>query len=132
MDQKGNVIVVKKGTTGHQYASENLKYAKILVLDKEASCVLEVVQKKASAFIYDSMSVYQNHKRNPQSTKAILTPFKEEFWAIGIKKGNKELKQKVDQFIIDYQTKGGFEKLGDKFLSEEKKFFKANKIPFYF
>ncbi len=132
LDASKKIIVVKKGTTGHQYASKNLTLATIHVLDKESSCVLEVIQGKADAFIYDSMSVYQNHKRNLDTTKAILTPFKEEFWAIGIRKGNSELKKSVDEFLINFKQAKGFEVLGDKFLKEEKDYFQKNHIPFYF
>ena len=77
LNVKGRVIAVKKGTTGHQYAATALKQARLLVLDKESSGVLEVVQGKADAFIYDSLSVYQNHKRHPDTTRAVLEPFRE-------------------------------------------------------
>ena len=33
------------------------------ILDKEAACVLEVVQGKADAFIYDQLSVYTNWQK---------------------------------------------------------------------
>ena len=41
-DQAGKTIVVKRGTTGNIYASDKIKNAKVLVLDEEAACVLEV------------------------------------------------------------------------------------------
>jgi polar amino acid transport system substrate-binding protein len=63
-DQAGKVIVVKKGTTGNIYTSDKIKNAKVLVLDKEDACVLEVVQGKADAFIYDQISTYENWRRN--------------------------------------------------------------------
>src|ERR1700728_1277099 len=45
-DQTGRTIAVKQGTTGHVYATDNIKKARVLVLDKEDACVLEVVQGK--------------------------------------------------------------------------------------
>lgn len=86
LDIPGKTVAVKKGTTGHTYAMDHIKQAKVLVLDKESACVLEVVQGKADAFIYDQMSTYQNWKRNEDTTRPILKPFKEESWAIGIQK----------------------------------------------
>src|SRR6185369_16141609 len=71
LDKAGMTVAVKKGTTGHSYASKQLKHARILVLDKEAAAVLEVVQGKADAFIFDQMSTYSNWQRNPQTTRAI-------------------------------------------------------------
>ena len=125
-------FVVKKGTTGHQYAVANLKQARILVLDKEAAAVMEVVQGKADAFIYDSLSVYQNQKRQPNTTRALLRPFREETWAIGLRPGDTALLKQVNDFLQAFRAANGFEKLGDEFLPEEKAHFQAEGIPFYF
>ena len=59
--------------------------AQVLVLDTEAACVLEVVQGKADGFIYDQISTYENWRRNPETTRAILQPFQQESWAIGLR-----------------------------------------------
>ncbi|GFO58709.1 amino acid ABC transporter substrate-binding protein [Geomonas silvestris] len=130
-DQPGRAIAVKKGTTGHLYASNNLKKAKVLVLDKEAAAVLEVVQGKADAFIYDQMSTYQNFQRNRETTRPILKPFQTESWAIGLRKGNDELKAKVNRFLFEFRKTGGFGKLGDRYLKEEKDAFKQLGYPFF-
>ncbi|MEI6257397.1 MAG: transporter substrate-binding domain-containing protein [Planctomycetota bacterium] len=132
LDAAGRVIAVKKGTTGHQYASTALKRARLLVLDKESAAVLEVVQGKADAFIYDSLSVYQNQKRQPDTTRALLHPFREETWAVGFRPADTVLRDQVNAFLEKFRLDGGFEKLGDEFLPEEKAAFKAQGIPFYF
>ncbi|MDB6122816.1 MAG: amino acid transporter substrate-binding protein [Pedosphaera sp.] len=132
LNQPDKVIAVKKGTTGHTYAVANVKQAKVLVLDNEAACVLEVVQGKADAFIYDQMSTYQNWKRNEETTRPLLKPFKEESWAIGLQKGNAELIQKVNGFLKECQSKGGFEELGNHYLKEQKEAFRKLGYPFYF
>ena len=59
----------------------------VLVLDQENACVLEVVEGKADAFIYDQMSTYQNWLHHEDTTIALLKPFQEENWAIGVRKG---------------------------------------------
>ena len=132
LDAAGRTIAVKKGTTGHQYASTALKRARVLVLDKESAGVLEVTQGKADAFIYDSLSVYQNHKRHPNATRALLRPFREETWAVGLRTGDTKLREQINGFLKEFRAAGGFEKLGDEFLPEEKASFKAQGIPFYF
>lgn len=129
---KGRTIVVKKGTTGHLYAAKNLRDAKVLVLDKETACVLEVAQGKADAFIYDQMSVFSHWQRNKDTTRAVLTPFQEEQWAVGLRLGDDALREKVNAFIKSYREGGGFEKLGDKWLPEQKAEFKRLGIPFFF
>jgi polar amino acid transport system substrate-binding protein len=94
------------------------------VLDKESAAVLEVSQGKADAFIYDQMSTFQNWQRNKLTTRAVLEPFQQESWAVGIRKGNDELKKRVNAFIKEYRAKGGFEQLGDRYLKEMKGEFK--------
>ena len=131
LDKAGVKVAVKKGTTGHLYATAKLKNAEILVLDKESAAVLEVSQGKADAFIYDQMSTYQNWQRNKATTRAILEPFQKESWAVGIGKGNDELKSKVNAFIKDYRAKGGFEQLGDRYLKEMKDEFKRLGYTFF-
>jgi len=131
-DKPGRTIAVKKGTTGHAYAAAHIRNATVLVLDKEAACVLEVVQGKADAFIYDQMSVYKNWRRYPDRTKALLEPFQEESWAIGLRKGNERLGDRVNRFLAHFKKNGGFDRLADKYLSEQKEAFRRMGFPFYF
>lgn len=132
LDAPSRLIAVKQGTTGQLYATRNIKPEHLLVLDDEAACVLEVIQGKADGFIYDQMSVYQHWKRHQDTTRAILKPFQEESWAVGIRTGNKALLEKVNAFLEDFRAKGGFNELGDKYLKEQKDAFKQMDIPFYF
>ena len=131
LDQSGRTVAVKKGTTGHSFAARNIKQARLLVLDKESAAVLEVVQGKADAFIYDQMSTYQNWRRNQATTKALLVPFQKESWAVGVRKGNDALREKVNAFLKEFRAKGGFERLGDRYLKEQKEAFKRLGYPFY-
>ncbi len=124
LDKEGVKVAVKKGTTGHLYATNNLKKAQVLVLDKESAAVLEVAQGKADAFIYDQMSTYQNWQRNKETTRAILEPFQKESWAVGLRKGDDELKAGVNRFIKAYREEGGFEQLGERYFKEMKDEFK--------
>jgi len=132
IDQPGNTVVVRQGTTGEVFARKNLKNARLLTLDKESACVVEVVQGKAAAFIYDQMSVFQNNKRNPDTTRALLAPLQTESWAIALRPGDDALLTQVNAFLAKYRTAGGFDKLSERFLSEEKAAFAAQGIPFFF
>src|SRR5580765_102284 len=132
LDQPGRTMAVKLGTTGHAYATTKVKRAQIRVLEKEDACVLEVVQGKADAFIYDQMSTFKNWQRNPETTRPLLRPFQEESWSIGVSKGNAELLKKVNQFLKDFRAQGGFEELGNRYLAEQKEAFKKLGYPFYF
>jgi polar amino acid transport system substrate-binding protein len=131
-DQDGFKIAVKQGSTGQSYASKQLRKAKVLVLDKEDACVLEVVQGKAQAFIYDQMSIFKHWQQHQDATRALLKPFQEELWAIGIRKGRDDLKRQVNAFLAEFKSKGGFDRLGDKYLKEQKEAFQKLGISFYF
>lgn len=132
LDKPGMTVAVKKGTTGHTYAAGRIKNARLLVLDKESAAVLEVVQGKADAFIYDQISTYQNWKRNPDTTRALLDPFQKEQWGIALRKGDTRLTEQVNRFLKTFREQGGFERLGDRYLKEQKETFKEFKYPFYF
>ena len=132
LDQTGKIVTVKLGTTGHAYATKKVQRAQVRVLEQESTCVLEVVQGKADAFIYDQMSTFKNWQRHPDTTRAILKPFQEESWAIGVRKGNAELLEEINAFLKDFRGRGGFDELGDRYLKEQKEAFRQMAIPFYF
>lgn len=131
-DKPGMSIAVKQGTTGHLYAIDKIQNAQVLPLEKETAAVVEVTQGKADAFIYDQMSTFRNWQRHPETTRPILAPFKTEQWAIGIRKGNDSLRQSVNTFLSTFKAEGGFDKLGDRYLAEEKKAFLEMGYPFFF
>lgn len=134
LNQKGRKIAVKKGTTGHIYAMKELKNADLLVFDKENAAVLEVIQGKADGFLYDQLTIYKNYAKHKNTTIALLKPFQTspEYWGMAIKKGNTELKKKVDEFIKKAKSDGTFDKLSKKYLSEARATFDELGIEFFF
>ena len=132
VDQPGKSLAVRQGTTGEVWARANLKNAKIIALEKEASAVLEVVQGKADAFLYDQMSVWKNAREQAGTTRALLAPVKNENWAVGLRLDDAPLRERINEFLKSYRASGGFERLGDKHLGEQKKAFIQQGIPFYF
>jgi len=132
LKKPGARVTAKIGTTGESYTREALPGATLSVLDDEIACVLEVGQGRADAFIYDQLSIYGHAEKNADTTRAILTPIREEAWGIGIKKGNDELRNKVNAFIKDFREKGGLTKLADKYLVKERKMLEDMGAPFIF
>lgn len=132
LDRPGRTVVVKQGTTGQLYADAHLGQARVLVLAEETAGVLEVAQGKADAFIYDQMSVFNNARKYPDQTRAILAPFQRESWAVGLRQGDDALREKVNAFIAGFRQQGGFERLAEKYLGEEKKAFERQGQPFVF
>jgi polar amino acid transport system substrate-binding protein len=132
LDHPGRTIAVRQGTTAQAWATDHLKQAKVLVLDKESSAVLEVIQGKADAFLYDQMSVWKNQKEHSTETVALLAPIQTEHWAIGLRPSDTALRDEVDAFLKSFRASGGFDRLGDKYLKEQKEAFASAGIPFYF
>lgn len=132
LDAPGRRVVVRQGTTGQLWAQENLKNAQILVLDKESAAVMEIVQGRADAFLYDQLSVLRYHRQHPDDTVALLQPVKPEPWAIGLRQGEDGLRTEVNRFLREFRAQGGFSKLGDKYLADEKAEFARLGFPFSF
>lgn len=130
LKKSGKVITAKASTTGETWAIENMPAAKRVVFEDQTACVLEVAQGRADAFIYDQLSIYQYARENPETTRGLLKPFVEESWALGIAKGNEDLRLKVNAFIEKFRKQDGFSKLGEIYLKDEKKFLEAQGIPF--
>jgi polar amino acid transport system substrate-binding protein len=130
LKQHGRTITAKTATTGETWAIQNLPNAKRVVFEDQAACVEEVSQGRADAFIYDQLSIYKYAGERKATTRGLLKPFVEESWALGIAKGNDALRDQVNAFIEEFRKQDGFGKLGDRYLSEEKKFLEAAGVPF--
>lgn len=132
LDVPGKTLVIRQGTTGQEWARQTIRHATVVALDKENAAVLEVIQGKADAFVYDQMSIWQNARKNPETTRAVLAPLKKESWAVGLRHDDITLREQVNAFLKTFREEGGFEKLGDKYLKEQKDAFEKEGIPFYF
>jgi polar amino acid transport system substrate-binding protein len=133
LNKPGVKITAKLGTTGESYARENLTLAgEPIVFEDEVQCVKEVAMKLADAFIYDQLSIYGHWEKNKDTTRPILTPIREEAWAIGIRKGNDELRLKVNAFLKEFRESGGLAKLADQYLVKERKLLEDMGAPFIF
>ena len=128
----GKKVAVKLGTTGHSWARAYLGGVELIVLEDPAACVMEVVQKKAAAFIYDQISIYRHWQRHPDTTRALLTPIREETWGIGLRKNQPELLRQVNAWLREYREAGRFDELADRYMGEEKRDFESLGVPFIF
>lgn len=134
LNHSDRVIAVKTGTTGHLVAMDLFPEATLNVFDNENACVLEVVQGKADAFVYDQLTIYKNWKLNEATTRPVLEPFQAapEQWGIGVKKGNDALTDQINAFLKEFKENGGFDDLKEKHLSEQKVLFDELGVPLFF
>lgn len=132
LDQEGRTIVVRQGTTGEVWARANIRAAKILAVEKESAAVTEVLQGKADAFVYDQMSVWKNASMQSGKLKPLLQPLRKESWAVGLAKDNSDLRELINDFLRGFRASGGFDVLGEKYLSDQKQAFREQGLDFYF
>lgn len=128
----GRKVVARLGTTGESYVREFLKEARLVSLDSDPACVLEVVNGNVDAWVYDQISIMLYHARHPEATRAALRPLREEYWAVGLRKGDDAFRDRVNEFLRKFRAEGGFARLAETHLAREKRMMAEQGIPFVF
>jgi polar amino acid transport system substrate-binding protein len=129
----GRRLAVRIGTTGEAWCAEHLPEATLVRLDTDAACVLEVVNGAVDAWVYDQISVMNYHAQHAAQTRALLTPLREEFWAVGMVKNADEVLVKGVNTALQRMREGdAFGELADKFLAAERDLMKQQGLPFVF
>lgn len=133
LNAPGRTIAAKIGSTGYLYAKNHLTKAKVTALPDESACVMEVATGRADGFLYDQLTIYRNQQKNPDKTRAVFIPFQDaEYWGVAVRKGDEALRTALNDFIAQYRQSGGFERLTEKHLAEEKKAFDALGFAWFF
>ncbi|MBP7950145.1 MAG: transporter substrate-binding domain-containing protein [Verrucomicrobiales bacterium] len=132
LKKPGTKVVARMNTTAVDFVRQQLPDASLQLLDNETACMLEIVQKKADAFVYDQLSVLRFHLAQPEATRALLQPLQSEAWAIALRKGEDGLRTKVNAFLAEYRKQGGFDRLAERYLKNERDALKERGVPFVF
>ncbi|HAS74042.1 MAG TPA: amino acid ABC transporter substrate-binding protein, partial [Clostridiales bacterium UBA8960] len=127
------IIASKTGTIGALWAAQYAPNAQVRNIDEEASAVLEVAQGKADVFIYDPLSIIRHHNNYPETTRAVLEPLPNtKGWGIALRKGEDELKSKINAFIKEAKTDGTYDTIRETYLKEKVDEFKLYGLEFFF
>jgi polar amino acid transport system substrate-binding protein len=78
------------------------------------------------------MSIWKNAQEQPEKTRALLAPVRKEQWAVALRQNDAALLEQINTFLKDFRATGGFEKLGDQYLGDQKAAFREQGIEFYF
>ena len=125
-------IAVKTATTGDTFATSNFPQANILRFDDESAAIAEVVNNRAQAFVYGQLTILRNSASNPNTTKPLfLSGQQSEGWGAAFPKDS-ELTQKFNDFLVEFRADGGFDRLTQQFLAEEKELFDSYGFDFFF
>ncbi len=131
--QPGRRVVVRIGTTGEGWAREHLPDAALVRLDTDAACVLEVVNGGVDAWVYDQISIMNYHAQHAASTRALLAPLREEFWAVGMRRDSpNEWVEGINRALRKLRETGGFGVLADRHLKTERDLMQKQGLPFVF
>ncbi len=118
LDAPGRILAVKTGTTADLVATKRFPKATINRYQDETACAQEVASGRADAFFYDQISIAKHHKQNPETTRALLTPFTYEPYCIALQKGDFDLWQWLEMFLATAKSDGTLEALRRKHFAD--------------
>ena len=90
LDAPGRKIVAQGQSTGEVAARKHLPRAELLTFPTEAACVLEVVQGRADAFVYDEWQIREHARLNPGRTRVLDETLSVEPYGIEFRRGDPE------------------------------------------
>jgi polar amino acid transport system substrate-binding protein len=128
----GRKIVIRPATTADELVSKNYPSAVVQKLGSESACLLEIVNGRSEAFIYDQLSIWRLHQAQPEATRAILQPLQLESWAMELRQNEPELKKQINTFLKEFRAAGGFERLTKTYLAAEQAAMQSQGVPFIF
>ncbi|MDG4555584.1 MAG: transporter substrate-binding domain-containing protein [Candidatus Competibacter sp.] len=110
-------IASKLGTTGEIAAKKYLPKATYLSFETEAEGVMEVVNGKADAFVYDSpYNAVAIGQRGEGKLVFLDQPFTDEPLGWGVRKGNPEFIKWLNGFLAKVKQDGAYDKLYQKWF----------------
>ncbi|WBA80524.1 transporter substrate-binding domain-containing protein [Endozoicomonas sp. GU-1] len=109
-------VVSKLGTTGDLAARRYLSKARLRLFETESEGAIEVVNGKADAFIYDLPFNAVYSSQNPGKLVHLDTPFTYEPLAWGVRKGDPDFVNWLNNFLTQIQGDGTYDKIYAKWF----------------
>lgn len=116
-DLTGKKIGVQTGTTGDIYA-DDVENAEVQRFNKGMEAVMALNQGKIDAVIIDREPAKVFVKEN-EGLKILDEAFTEEEYAIAVKKGNDELKEKINDALANLKESGKLDEIVAKYISAD-------------
>lgn len=115
-DPKYN-IVSRQGTTGEEASKRFLPKAKLKTFEKEADGALEVANDRADAWVYDMpFNVVFFAEQGKGKVIHLDEPFTFEPLGIGIKQGDPDFMNFLNNFLKQINADGRYERMYDKWI----------------
>ncbi len=112
-------VASKLGTTGEQATKKLIGKAKYNAFDTEIDAAMEVVNGKADAMVYDMPYIAIYSAQNKERTSAILEPFTYEPFGWGVKQGDPDMLNFLNNFLRQIHGDGTYERIYDKWFKDD-------------
>jgi putative glutamine transport system substrate-binding protein len=116
---KGKTVATVKGSTSEKNIRAKAPEATVELYDTYADAVQALQSGRAEAVTTDDIILYGFQTKNAQQLKVVGGQFTKEPYAIGVKKGNKELLDVVNATLREMKESGRWAELYKKFIPEQ-------------
>ena len=117
-DLAGKKIGTQRGTTGYLYCSDDFGDENIVAYDDGLTAVQMLNNGQVDCVVIDNAPAKEFIAANP-GLKLLDTAYVEESYAIGIGKGNTELKDAINTALEELKADGTLQAIVDKYITAE-------------
>ena len=117
-DLAGKKIGTQRGTTGYLYCSDDFGDENVVAYDDGLTAVQMLNNGQVDCVVIDNAPAKEFIAANP-GLKLLDTAYVEESYAIGIGKGNTELKDAINTALEELKAAGTLQAIVDKYITAE-------------
>lgn len=113
---QGKTLIVNKGTTADAFFTKNYPDLNMLKYDQNTEAFAALLDSRGDALAHDNTLLFAWVKENPQFKVAIKELGNQDVIAAAVQKGNTELRQFIDDLIVQLANEQFFHKAYDETL----------------
>ena len=117
-DLSGHLIGTQRGTTGYLYCTDDFGEDSVIAYDSGLTAVQALNNGQVDCVVIDDAPAQAYVAANP-GLKLLDTAYVEESYAIGIGKGNTELKDAINTALEELKADGTLQAIVDKYITAE-------------
>ena len=117
-DLAGKKIGTQRGTTGYLYCSDDFGDENVVAYDNGLTAVQMLNNGQVDCVVIDNAHAKEFIAANP-GQKLLDTAYVEESYAIGVGKGNTELKDAINTALEELKADGTLQAIVDKYITAE-------------
>lgn len=117
-DLAGKKIGTQRGTTGYLYCSDDFGDENVVAYDNGLTAVQMLNNGQVDCVVIDNAPAKEFIAANPD-LKLLDTAYVEESYAIGVGKGNTELKDAINTALEELKADGTLQAIVDKYITAE-------------